>query len=1264
MFTLPIKKNQRRRRGVTLLLVLALMVMFAMLVTTFMVIVLLNRRNADLYAGILLQEPPEVRISGIAGSGSVQENGVLDTAFQLLLTGGLDTVIGPHSILENLYGHGSDGRPFGGTGADYDEQSTSDALLSLSDESGKPFALRPNILAPNVNGIQEYKKYLEENSDVQMNPDYTAPDYSSMFLAWNDVSDRGLERIIPAFHRPQLVKYWNDDDPNELRKYVLRPLPTDHPEFTGSNPAAVMSNLKKFLTAGPWDADCDGDGKADSVWLDIGLPSRQDSAGKWYKPLVAFHVIDMDGRINVNAFGNLVKDDTILGIKGMGLGVAELSSGLIPKKLMEERYGSNGKPGGIDDDLRNKNGINLDAYEKGGLATDWSGTVPIEFDELGNRKKGTPVPQEDIPYLMNPYNDTSGDKPFRENDLETLLRSVIDLDYNRLPLQLRELLDDQFDPQAPALTSPHLRYNFTTRSSDIPVAAPLYGHVRSLYGDKADEWWKLLPEEIRRGEKVNLNRLTLRDDWMTGGNDLLKAKAQFAQEIFYLLQVLLPEKEHNTERSLERLAQWAVNLVDFIDPDDVMTPFIFKTDGIPEDCTGMISDLCAGTLSLPSNCALIWGFEKPEVALTKTFAVHDRKVEHRLNGDYQVERPQGSLFVQLYRQGNQQRSYAASCLVESDGTLNLAKKTSSDDYIWRLAVGEATKTTAGRFEWNDDDAPGKNALRQLLTPENGAVKYPQFNQWSSGTSEGQYHPDLGIPERYVWFGNSFPTADNEVRRRSFVNRGEADVDLNSDSFLVIAPRQITDFDSLGSIDLTNTKTMIATNPNVAAVTNAENPVVGSGIVEVNVSEPLPTLQLTDGYVKMPGTNVSPPFDNGLNGTVPAQRGTVACYKTICLQRLADPTRPYHAISNPYVTVDWNMIDLQVINTLDPENKEGVSEDDDMRFVPRRWREETASGFFHLWDRTLTESVFTDDKAGLEKNLGLNTFDDSPRAANKSLLHFPWHDAPLMNTGELMLVPASASGRFGVEFHDNGTDTNFFGGKQRFGYHGGGFSFNLYLNWADHLAGTLTEMPRLFEFVHVPSRFTDAVVNKREPAKINLNTVTKEGWNALQNGRNNFPSYEDFHAYRESKQNDFSGAAGNVLLFDAVMDVSPSLIDNTAINPYTALENVMRLSDVTTTRSNVFAVWTTVGYFNVEKFDDFDALQGKYPALTHINSADMFKAVYPDGCVLGVEKGLDDGTVKRYRAFYLIDRSIPVDFSRGNVQDMDKVILNPARTQLD
>ena len=51
--------------------------------------------------------------------------------------------------------------------------------------------------------------------------------------------------------------------------------------------------------------DNDGDGKPDSVWLDLGYPARQDSSGRLYKPLFAFMVIGLNGRIPLNTAGNL-----------------------------------------------------------------------------------------------------------------------------------------------------------------------------------------------------------------------------------------------------------------------------------------------------------------------------------------------------------------------------------------------------------------------------------------------------------------------------------------------------------------------------------------------------------------------------------------------------------------------------------------------------------------------------------------------------------------------------------------------------------------------------------------------------------------------------------------------------------------------------------------------------------------------------------------------------------------------------------------------
>ncbi len=108
------------------------------------------------------------------------------------------------------------------------------------------------------------------------------------------------------------------------RKFLLRPLREDHPDFDGSNPLSAYGTtaLRNALNGGalvnatgeitfpyweavgPWDVDNDGDGVNDSIWVDIGLPVQQTEDGRWYKPLVAMLVEDLDGRLNLNAHGN------------------------------------------------------------------------------------------------------------------------------------------------------------------------------------------------------------------------------------------------------------------------------------------------------------------------------------------------------------------------------------------------------------------------------------------------------------------------------------------------------------------------------------------------------------------------------------------------------------------------------------------------------------------------------------------------------------------------------------------------------------------------------------------------------------------------------------------------------------------------------------------------------------------------------------------------------------------------------------------------
>jgi len=90
------------------------------------------------------------------------------------------------------------------------------------------------------------------------------------------------------------------------------------------------------------------------------------------------------------------------------------------------------------------------------------------------------------------------------------------------------------------------------------------------------------------------------------------------------------------------------------------------------------------------------------------------------------------------------------------------------------------------------------------------------------------------------------------------------------------------------------------------------------------------------------------------------------------------------------------------------------------------------------------------------------------------------------------------------------------------------------------------------------------------------------------------------------------------------------------NPYFRYQALQKLGNTFTAHSNCFAVWMTMGYFEVE--------QGNVDA------------AHPDGLRLGQEIGADSGEIVRNRAFYIIDRSVPVGHAPGQKLNAENCIL--------
>ena len=607
-------------------------------------------------------------------------------------------------------------------------------------------------------------------------------------------------------------------------------------------------------------------------------------------------------------------------------------------------------------------------------------------------------------------------------------------------------------------------------------------------------------------------------------------------------------------------------------------------------------------------------------------------------------------------------------------------------------------------------------------------------------------------------------------------------------------------------------------------------------------------------------------------------GTIPGIRSAFVQRVADPNRPYHPFANPYISVDWNMMDLTVFNG--EANGSGDSQTDDRFytaddnevdatnkilapksvflsdakkiefetdtanttsiFSSRAWLDPEQKGFMpdsltedrrpNVWARTLSKAELQkEDKAGLRKVVSISStyhdltdiyapFDSSDTrenvvhifpyhtlgaynnaenrvteldgqfsgAANAEDLrklyygaparegsdesfqpfeYLVWNDASFSSPAEILLVPASTPGRFGLEyirtrFHkdkenggatdgihfafmfQDGAEDPLYGKLGRsLGSDGGVGGFNMfggnesgtnilgsYLNFfnTSNVKGNSLNLSILLDFVTVPSLYMGTQVfcgydsngdpvyvpTLREPGKINLNTVKESGWQGIlgNNPRHPFTRFAESRSETpfkpaafaplelnlsddsdsesgESGEDDESGkipAPGNLTLLRGDLNAIVPSSEKKGNNLYASTEELRKLSGLTTNRSNVFAVWLTVGYFAVERarpgvnmpaFDPdgnnlltyADPVSGQ--ALVDANGnlnlpptykyCNYYKAIYPDGYTYGKELGsggVDTEGVNRPRAFYLIDRSIPVDFRRGRSWNWTDTIL--------
>jgi hypothetical protein len=618
----------------------------------------------------------------------------------------------------------------------------------------------------------------------------------------------------------------------------------------------------------------------------------------------------------------------------------------------------------------------------------------------------------------------------------------------------------------------------------------------------------------------------------------------FFQDPFYGEPAEQLDDARRRELKAKRLAQWAVNVVDFRDADNIMTGFEFDTnpfDGWDVDGNLATTDDPAATKLDQSTGQpqrdFVFGCEKPLALITETFAFHDRRVQDtdhdnatgtkrdaKQNPDQTLDQayiPRGSAFIEVMAIFDPKMPVQSADLFVYQGgkwLLDLGKLSAVGGApVWRLAVTEfhsdhATDNVREKVSEIISKHPDTVSLQPIVEDET-----PSRTPWNfSLLNQPPDAQDVKI-ERIVWFTDAVP--DGADRDRTFtatvsnarlegfqyalVGPGGQGAGLRQNQTLTGIPLgasntllQLQPVRLRGTLNDTpsNVKPAIgipvASAPGAVQSSDPNLPWGADDRVGFSISEPLfsdamyypaPTEQssatnLTEVYGVYGDTNkrfrdlpLDSEPDMPLKERDMLETGTYRNVCTVFLQRLADPTQPFHAQTNPNITVDCKPIDLTVFNSADrypqgsqvPEkvwdpddpSPNSITNNEKIHFATRErgriwtWntRSDPAPGVntdYNIW---MPESNAPNRQSGeptgsgnfrhrLKHTLGhLNRsygypyiFPTAPGGTTATnpyqgapLRPFPWirwPNRPFTSALELMEVPASTPARLGLEFH--------------------------------------------------------------------------------------------------------------------------------------------------------------------------------------------------------------------------------------------------------
>jgi hypothetical protein len=611
------------------------------------------------------------------------------------------------------------------------------------------------------------------------------------------------------------------------------------------------------------------------------------------------------------------------------------------------------------------------------------------------------------------------------------------------------------------------------------------------------------------------------------------------------------------------LAQLAVNSVDYIDEDDISTPFQFYNT--PEDMLTAGQDFAPGNLvsGTPNPELLkywVFGTELPRVVLNEAL------VEYKDPGTA----PPYSFTVNVYAELANPLPAAPSATVQPRDATPVplyvqAAGTLPGFAPYQLLVTDTTSATT----------PGTPLIARLTAPpyyNDNIMGTP--NQVRSQTADAAF---VGLNPMGQTGTVGAPATPSVA------------MSMAPGGFFLVGPGPT------GTLDYRNA---IGTAP-VPATTP---------LVQCGKNSPLnPTLFDLQYQVNVTGTMAAPvwtPDDRPAPGTGNGQ--------SVLLRRLANPYLPFNQNTNPYITIDY----IDAIN-FTPNNANNPATP--YASVGKRQPYSSGSAADAATATPLFEANQTQGTTMTKTSFGL------PNQPAPTWGHYDW----LVHLDRLLTSPTELLQVSGYHPHElthqfiRPAGTPVVGGGHR-------------VPWYDQT----NRLYRIFELLETHDRSADVSMSGRIPGKVNVNTMwDKRILRALADAQptgtaqpypNVFtqtdvdaiwtnailprrsatfggtsatgdqpflglgigytpanpadPLYPGGSGINNTLLAPVSGAMGQTSIFN-VTGVPPGYMPNTppgytAVHPYLQDELLNKIFSRLTTRSNVFAVWCTVGFFTV------------------------------------------------------------------------------------